>query len=150
MWKNLDDFSKWYIENNHPLKPPAYEPIYDTGYSLRYVVFRENRYQAEICIVKPNSVFNDVNKNKLEVDNCTVFLSGEFIGYKNNDIVFNTQNLGRNTDGTSIFLNRIFKQSQFDLDKLITTDQGAAFISLQYWTTGIKMNSLAKFNSCTK
>lgn len=150
MWKNLDDFSKWYIENKHPLKPPAYEPIYDTDYSLRYVVFRENRYQVEMCIVKPNSVFNDFNEDGLGVDHCMVFLSGGFIGYKNNNIVFNTQNLKSNTDGTSVFLNRIFKQSQFNIDKLTTTDQGAAFMSLQYWANGIEMNSLAKFNKHLK
>lgn len=146
MWKNLDEFSRWYVENQHPMKPPAYEPVYDTGYSLRYVIFRELRFQVEMCIVKPNSVFTNYIP-KPGVENCTLFLSGSFIGYKYDDVVLDTSDLGKNEDGTSILLHRIFKESQFDLDKLITGDQGAAFMSLQHWTDDVIMTSLAKFNN---
>ena len=146
MWKNLEDFSKWYVENQHPLKPPAYEPVYDTEYSLRYVIFREDRFQAEMCIVKPNSVFTNYTP-KPGVDHCTLFLSGTFIGYKNNNVVLDTSSLGTNIDGTSKFLNRVFKESQFDLDKLATGGQGAAFMSLQHWTSDVAITSLAKFNN---
>jgi hypothetical protein len=146
MWKNLDEFSGWYVDNQHPLKPPADEPVYDTGYSLRYVIFRENRFQVEMCIVKPNSVFTNYVP-KSGVDHCTLFLSGTFIGYKYDDIVLDTSSLGKHADGTSIFLNQIFKESQFDLDKLTTGGQGAAFMSLQHWEDNSTMTSLAKFNN---
>jgi hypothetical protein len=146
MWNDLEDFSKWYVENQHPFKPPAYEPVYDTGYSLRYVIFREDRFQVEMCIAKPNSVFTNYVP-KSGVDHCTLFLSGTFIGYKYDDIVLDTSSLGTNIDGTSIFLNQIFKGSQFDLDKLATGDQGAAFMSLQHWEDNITMTSLAKLNN---
>jgi hypothetical protein len=143
MWKDLNEFSEWFIENHHPIKPPAYEPIYDTGYSLRYVVFREDRFQVEFCIVKPNSVF-PIDSSKSDVNHCTLFLSGSFIGYKDDFVALDTSKLGTNPDGTSILLNRTFTDSQFDLDKLTTGDQGAAFMSIQHWAEDIAMSSLAK------
>lgn len=146
MWKNLNEFSNWYIENQHPIKPPAYEPIYDTGYSLRYVIFREGRFQVEMCVVKPNSIFSTYEP-KPGVNHCTLFLSGAFIGYKDNFIELDTSKIGTNPDGTSILLNRTFTESQFNLDKLTTSDQGAAFMSIQHWGDDIPMSSLAKFNN---
>lgn len=145
MWKNLNEFSQWFIKNNHPLRPPAYAPIYDTGYSLRHVIFREGRFQVEMCIVKPNSIF-PMYDSKPGVNHCTLFLSGAFIGYKDDFVALDTSKMETNADGTSVLLNRTFTDSQFDLDKLTIGDQGAAFMSLQHWENDIPMCSLPKFN----
>lgn len=149
MWLNLDQFADWYLQNNHPFKPPAHERIYHTNYGLHSIIFRESRFQVELCLLRENSPLQNLNLDQLKVGHCLLFLNGGFVGYKNGAIVFDTSIVDQQSQDVSIFFNRLFKQSQFNIDKLVTADKGATFMSIQYWPDELHMTSLSRFTGNT-
>ncbi len=147
MWKDVDEFTTWYIENKYPFKPPAADPIYNTKHnSLTMVTFREDRYQVELVIVKPNSEFIETAE-KDGVEQRIIFLNGSMTGYANNKTVYDSSPYVdmTNEDGTNILFNMVFKPGAEQLDKVVVGNHGVSFFSVQHWHTEIEMSSLAKY-----
>lgn len=55
-WGSLAEFVVWYKQNNFPIMPPADMQIYVTDVSYSAIVFRRDRYQVEMYMIKPDSV----------------------------------------------------------------------------------------------
>ena len=147
MWKDVDEFTAWYIENKYPFKPPASDPIYNTKHnSLNMVTFREGRYQVELVLVKPNSEFIETAE-KDGVEQRLIFLNGSITGHANDKTVYDSSPYVdmSNEDGTNILFNMVFKPGAEQLDKVVIGSHGASFFSVQHWHTEIEMDSLAKY-----
>jgi hypothetical protein len=52
-FKNLDEFSEWYIENSMPFIPPYDGLTVETDDACTITMFRHGRYQAEMYYMKP-------------------------------------------------------------------------------------------------
>lgn len=147
MWNTLDDFTAWYIENNHPLKPPADEIIYDTGFGLNSIIFRQAQFQVELVLVKPLQSFTDIQP-KNGVDQRVIFLNGTLAGFRNGTALYDSSMVkDKNQDGTSVLFNRVFKPGEEKIDDLRSGISGAAFLSVQKWDDNLVPTSLAKYKN---
>ena len=144
MWNNVDEFAQWYKDNNHPFKPQAKDPIYITDHSHSTIIFRQDRFQVELTYCRPNWTTTDFSSPG--IDQRILFLNGDLSGKKNGQLVFDTASVAdkKNSDGTSILYNRIFKPSSQDIDVFEVGNKGACFMLLQYWEPGIPMTSIAR------
>jgi len=146
MWKDVDEFTTWYIENKYPFKPPAVDPIYKTTRnSLNMITFRENRYQVELVLLQPNSEFEEPAE-KTGVEQRLIFLNGSITGHVGNSIAYDSSPYVNksNEDGTSVLFNVVFKPGNQQLDKVVIGSHGASLFSAQYWNESLQMSSLAK------
>jgi hypothetical protein len=53
-WGSLDDFVKWYVDNNMPHIPDANMFALETDDAISMTVFRKGRYQVELYFMKAN------------------------------------------------------------------------------------------------
>ncbi len=147
MWKDVDEFTAWYIENKYPFRPPAVDPVYKTkNNTLNMITFRENCYQVELILAQPNTEFEE-SVEKEGVEQRLIFLNGSITGYLGDKTVYDSSpyiNMS-NEDGTSILFNMIFKPGAEQLDKVVIGSHGASFFSVQCWDSNLEMNSLAKY-----
>lgn len=147
MWKDVDEFTTWYIENKYPLRPPAIDPVYKTKHnSLNMIAFREGCYQVELVLAQPNSTFEE-SAEKEGVEQRLIFLNGSITGYVGDKIVYDSAPYisMANDNGTSILFNMVFKPGNNQLDKIVIGSHGASFFSVQSWDRSLEMNSLAKY-----
>lgn len=144
MWNDLNEFTQWYKDNNHPFKPQARDPLYVTKWTTSVVIFRQDRYQVELFYMKPNSVIPSVAAQGVE--HKTIFLHGAVKGLKNDEVVFDTMPhaLIKNKDGESRLYNMIFEGNHSDVDVVVVGAQGASVMVVQRWDNDIEMTSISK------
>ena len=90
MWNSVEEFAEWYVENNHPFKPPTTDPIYVTKMSYSTVIFRKDRFQIELFHIAPNS--STTTLVAPGIDQCIIFLNGQITTYKDNQVVLDSTN----------------------------------------------------------
>jgi hypothetical protein len=144
MWKDVDEFAQWYKDNNHPFKPQALDGIYVTENVYGTCIFRRDRFQVELCYMKPN--WSTVNLTSPGIDQRILFLHGSIKGIKDGKVVFDTDMFsGQTTEtGASILYNRIFKAGALGIDTLEVGPQGASLMLIQHWEEGIPMTSVSR------
>jgi len=144
MWSNVKEFAEWYVQNNHPFRPPTTDPVYKTNMSYSVIIFRKDCYQVELFHIAPNSSTTTLNAPGIE--QCVIFLNGQITCYKNNDIVLDSTEIyeQKNENGTSILFNQIFNLGDGNIDKVSYGPKGASLMSVQKWDEGIEMTSMSK------
>ena len=53
-WRTLEEFADWYMANKMPLRIPEDSHVYGTEFVTSYIMFRQDVYQVEMYVVKPN------------------------------------------------------------------------------------------------
>jgi hypothetical protein len=144
MWNTVEEFAKWYKDNNHPFKPPTTDPIYMTKMSYSAVIFRKDRFQVEMFNIQPNSSITTIEAPGVE--QCIIFLNGQITTYKDGKVIQDSTSIYEtfNEDGTSILFNQIFKLGNGDIDRVDYGPKGASFLSIQKWDDGMEMSSMSK------
>jgi hypothetical protein len=144
MWNSVEEFAEWYVENNHPFKPPTTDPIYVTKLSYSTVIFRKDRFQVELLHIAPNSSITTLVAPG--IDQCTIFLNGQITAYKDEQVVLDSTNFYEQTtdNGTSVLFNKIFTLSNGDIDRVEYGPKGASVMVAQKWADGIEMSSMSK------
>ncbi len=142
MWNTLEEFAKWYKENNFPIRPPFEDPVYVTDISYSYVLFREGQYQAELYLVRPNTSSPD--HSHPGVENIIMVWGGDIHTTRNGQF----EDLSSNYDSPSpLGTNKLFgacseKLTDKETHALKVGNKGGAFLSLEKWPAGITPNSV--------
>lgn len=144
MWNTVEEFANWYVENNHPFKPPTTDPIYKTNASYSAVIFRQDRFQVELYHIAPNSSITTLVAPGIE--QCIIFLNGQIKTFKGDQVVLDSTEIYEqsNENGTSILFNKIFTLGNGDIDRVEYGPKGASVMVVQKWDEGIEMTSMSK------
>lgn len=143
MWNTVNEFAKWYKDNNHPFKPPTTDPIYRTKNSYSAVVFRKDRFQVELFYISPNSSITTLDAPGIE--QCILFLNGQVTCYKDDNIILDSTHIHeqKNKNGTSVLFNKIFSLGDGTINRIDYGPKGASLMSIQKWDEGITMTSMS-------
>lgn len=144
MWNTVEEFANWYVENNHPFKPPTTDPIYKTNSSYSAVIFRQGRFQVELYHIAPNSSITTLVAPGIE--QCIIFLNGQIKTFKGDQVVLDSTQIYEQTNenGTSVLFNKIFTLGNGDIDRVEYGPKGASLMVVQKWDEGIEMTSMSK------
>lgn len=78
-WDSLEQFALWYKKNNMPWRPPVDSKVYISDQTYSFVVFRQGRFQAELYLVKPNTISTP---HSHPFSQMTIFLGGSVTGFR--------------------------------------------------------------------
>ena len=151
-WQSLNEFHKWYTENNYPIRVPENVTIFPIDGSYGCCIFRQDVYQVEIYLAKPNLI---VPRHVHPFDQKIIFLGGHMSGTRG---VGDTRYPPRATGG------KITENSSKELPhkesnlagavlpaghwhEIQAFDQGFVFLNLQKWPSKEAMTSaVIKYN----
>lgn len=141
MWKNLDEFTQWYIDNNYPIRPPAEEPVFVTDHSHSAIVYREGRYQVELYLMGPN--WQTPNHSHPGVEHRIIFINGTISGTKNGELVNDSEPWFDKVkdDGTCVASGFHTDFDASDWHSVKIGHMGGILIITQHWEEGITMTS---------
>jgi len=142
MWNTVEQFAKWYEENNFPIRPPQNNAIFRTNNASALVLFREGQFQVELYIGDPNSTTPE--HSHPGVKSIIMFLSGEGNTTVNGNFVADpTPYFNKvNEDGTSILFKQKVTVDPNDTHGLTTYNRGFAFLSIEQWPDGVEPSSV--------
>jgi hypothetical protein len=143
MWNTVEQFAKWYEENNFPIRPPQNNAIFRTNNASALVLFREGQFQVELYIGDPNSTTPE--HSHPGVESIIMVLSGRgsttINGVEPADPRPYFDKI--NADGTSILFKQSIRLDPTDSHGLITYDNGFSFFSIEKWPDGVELSSVA-------
>lgn len=73
----LQDFAHWWIAEGKPYMPPTSAQVIETDWTLSFPVFRQNGFQVELYMAKPNW---STPKHTHPFDSVTIFNGGKMLG----------------------------------------------------------------------
>lgn len=82
-WNTLSEFVSWYVENNYPIRVPENARVYPTDVSYSCCVFRQDVYQVELYLAKPNFTST---KHYHPFEQQIIFLGGHMWGKRGNAV----------------------------------------------------------------
>lgn len=141
-WNNLNEFASWYVKSGYPIRPPFEDPVYITSISYSYVLFRDQEYQAELYLVKPNA--SSPEHSHPGVENIIIVLGGEVSTTHNGVLQDYSEAYNEpSVNGTNKLLGLIGpKLTDKDTHSLIAGNKGGAFLSIEKWPKGQKPTSV--------
>lgn len=141
MWNNLDEFTKWYIDNNYPFRPPADEPVFVTDYSHSMIAFREGNYQVELYLMSPN--WETPSHSHPGVEHKIIFINGTISGTRNGELVNDSSPWHDKTkdDGTCVISGYYTDFDPTDWHTVKIGEKGGVVMVTQKWEEGLKMTS---------
>lgn len=136
-WENLEQFALWYKKNNMPFRPPIKNKVYVSDQTYSFVLFRQGRYQAELYLVKPDTVSTP---HSHPFSQMTIFLGGSVKGFRDGNaslITYGDKKRVRsdaNLDEPHIDFKRLSSKLEKDqFHELEVYNDGCAMIVLQDW-----------------
>jgi len=143
MWNTVEEFAKWYEEENFPIRPPQNNAIFKTNNAYALVLYREGQYQVELYIVDPNSVTPE--HRHPGVESIIMYLSGHGNTTINGEHVADPTSFWNliNEDGTSKLFKQSIRLDPNDSHGLVCGENGFAFFSIERWPDGIEPLSVA-------
>jgi hypothetical protein len=143
MWNSVEEFAKWYEENNFPIRPPQDNAIFRTNNASAVVLYREGQFQAELYIVDPDSVTPE--HSHPGVESIIMFLTGEGNTTVNGKEVADPRPYFNkiNKDGTGILFKQTVRLNPADSHGLTTYNKGFAFFSIEKWPDNVQPTSVA-------
>lgn len=90
-WTSLTEFVAWYRANNYPWRVPENVQIYPTDVSYSCCIFRQDVYQVEIYLAKPDFT-STPHSHPFEQQ--IIFLGGHMTGERSGE----TGTMGRDID----------------------------------------------------
>jgi quercetin dioxygenase-like cupin family protein len=123
MFDDLEQFKNWWMVNR-PINTPDANALVYVAETHGVVLYRQDKYQVEMFLVKPNSeIAPHIHPN---VDSFEVYIGGDI------NFMCNGQWFGQNNIGDSI---RVYPNSwhggKFG-------DRGGCFLSIQKWLNGVE------------
>jgi hypothetical protein len=80
-WSSLSEFTDWYSANNYPIRVPDNVQVFPTDVSYSVCVFRQDVYQVEMYIAKPDFMSS---KHSHPFEQQIIFLGGDMWGNRQN------------------------------------------------------------------
>jgi len=141
MWKDIDEFTKWYQDNGYPFKPPAGDPVYVTDHTLSSIVFREGRFQVELYMMGPN--WETPNHGHPGIDHKIIFLNGTVGGSKNGTFLSDSSQWASQSreDGCNVLFGIINDFCGDDFHQVHIGPKGGLIAITQKWDEGLVMAS---------
>lgn len=141
MWSNIEEFTKWYQDNDYPFKPPAGDTIYITDHTLSSIVFREERFQVELYMMGPN--WESPNHGHPGIEHRIIFLNGT-VGGSKNGVYYNDSTPWcdkAREDGCNILFGVSNDFCGEDFHQVHIGHRGGLIAITQHWAEGLEMSS---------
>jgi hypothetical protein len=145
-WKDLEEFTQWYIDNVYPMRVPENVRIWPTDFSYSATIFRQDVYQVEIYLARENFTSS---RHTHPFEQKIIFLGGNFKGTrpaKNGNIVSKVfgsspnENMDNELPGKDAFdVASILKPGEWH--QIESGQQGFIFLNLQKWPSKEIMDS---------
>lgn len=144
MWKDIDEFTQWYLDEGFPMRPPSEDPIYVTDHSLSAITFRQDRFQVETYFLAPN--WETPNHSHPGIEYRIIYLNGTVTGTKNGeglmedvpDYAFADM---KNEDGTNVGFGSVWPFDAYDSHTVKTGPRGGLIAITQWWPEHLTMSS---------
>lgn len=123
----LEEFARRWIEAGKPYCPPHDSPVITTDYTMSMIVYRDNKFQVELYLCKPNW---STPKHTHSFDSVTVFNGGKMLGRRG--IALDENPPWEALEDADI--DRV--QPTLPLGywhQIRATEQGFSFYNIQYW-----------------
>ena len=136
-------FSEWFLSSPlNLLKPPMYG-VHFFGDLMSVVLYRDDHFQAELFIVRPNPSEPCGEHGHPDIDSMEVAVSGELYFTIENRPVARRKHVRETlSDGTSARFGRFARVLPGQPHTAFVGRQGGCFISLQRWLHGVKPSSI--------
>lgn len=123
----LEEFARRWVDAGKPYSPPHDGHVIETDYTLSMIVFRDQGFQVELYLAKPNW---STPKHTHHFESITVFNGGKMLGRRG-------QNLTEEP-AWSVLEDSDIDQIQPTLPQgwwhqIRATDKGFSFYNIQYW-----------------
>ena len=92
-WSTLTEFVTWYKANNYPWRVPQTAQVYPTEVSYSCCIFRQDVYQVEIYLARPNFTST---QHSHPFEQQIIFLGGHMMG--NRDGITTSGSAGNDID----------------------------------------------------
>ena len=129
-WQTLQEFTNWYRDNNYPIRVPDNVQIYPTDVSYSVCVFRQDVYQVEMYIAKPEFMST---KHSHPFEQQIIFLGGELWGNRQNGRLQILNSKDKNRIGDVLPMN--------NWHQVGSGSQGFVFFNCQKWPSRESMTS---------
>jgi len=143
-WPSLQHFALWYRDNNYPIRVPENVRVYPTDVSYSCCIFRQDVYQVEVYLGKPNFISS---KHSHPFEQLIIFLGGHLEGTRQGNNVLPAV-LGSSITNTSSAeiphkdfgkIGSILNSENWH--EITGKDQGFIFFNLQKWPNTLSMTS---------
>jgi len=149
-WASIEEFTDWYLSMGTPIYPPVDARVYVTDTTYSSIIFRQDVFQVEYYLMKPNSYFPP--HKHIDFNNIIIFVSGEMFGLRGKtpeeidgiaDLEYESlASVGRlNDDIKDInkphyqFLDYGLKLIPGEYHSIRTFDRGVCFLSIEQWVS---------------
>lgn len=134
-WPSLKQFAEWYIDNNYPIRVPENATIYPTDVSYSCCVFRQDVYQVEIYLAKPN--FKS-SAHSHPFEQLIIFLGGHLSGASQANPIVGSLGSPINAQSSKTMPHKDFGRVSNILTpgnwhEITAHSQGFIFFNLQRW-----------------
>jgi len=130
---NLENFKNQWINDGMRWKPPFKNPIHITDIAYSLCVYRENNYQIELYICKPNTQ-SPVHSHP-GVESISMYLTGNLEFSKNdNNFIDLSQYQKERENGTHYLIGVAAETNNGDDQHALRIGkEGGAFLVFEYW-----------------
>jgi len=134
-FNTVQEFAQWYLNSKCPLRPPFKNPIYFTEMTASLCLFRQDNYQVELYIVKPNM---DCPKHHHPgVDSVFIYLTGHVeFGNKDGEYLDLTNLQMEGVNGSHALLGKSISALNGEDHSVRTGKEGGAYLSFEKWNDG--------------
>jgi hypothetical protein len=123
----LEQFAQWWVDSGKRYKPPHDCAVIETDYTLSMIVFREQGYQVELYMAKPNW---STPKHTHLFDSVTVFNGGKMLGRRG--IALNENPPWTALEDVDIdIVQPVLPLGHWH--QIRAADRGFSFYNIQYW-----------------
>lgn len=123
----LEEFATFWVRAGKPYRPPHNARVIETDYTLSMIVFRDNQFQVELYMAKPNW---STPKHTHSFDSVTVFNGGKMLGRRG--IAFDENPPWVALEDADIDLVQpVLPMGHWH--QIRATDKGFSFYNIQYW-----------------
>lgn len=123
----LEEFAQRWVAEGKPYRPPADSRVIETDYTLSMIVFRDDRFQVELYLAKPNW---STPKHRHDFDSITVFNGGKMLGRRGLESYENPPWYALEDTDIDVI------QPTLPMGwwhQIRATDKGFSFYNIQYW-----------------
>lgn len=125
-------FKDWWMANGCPIAPPFKSPIHCTDIAYALCLYRNERFQVELYIVKPNT--ETTKHSHPGIESISMYLTGNMSFAKNDeDYVDLSEFQKEGANGTHALLGTVAEENDGQIHSLKVGPEGGAFLIFEYW-----------------
>lgn len=139
----LSDFADWFLKQPLSLLRPPSPGVHYYGDLSAVVLYRDDQFQAELFIVKPDPTERCGEHGHPDIDSMEVAISGElYFTVEGKPVVGHRKMFAVGEDGALVNYGRAVRVHPGISHTAFVGKEGGCFLSLQRWLNGVRPSSI--------